>query len=46
MEWVTGAGNARAIAFYEGIGATVKHTIRVCRLDADGIARINEKPPA
>lgn len=37
LEWITGAANAEAIAFYERMGAEVKHGARLCRLDEDGI---------
>jgi GNAT superfamily N-acetyltransferase len=38
LEWVTGASNAKAIGFYERMGADVKHALRVCRLSESAIA--------
>jgi GNAT superfamily N-acetyltransferase len=37
LEWITGAANAKAIEFYERMGAEVKHTARLCRLNEHGI---------
>lgn len=45
VEWVTAATNAKAIEFYEGMGADVRHHSRVCRLDEEAIARIAEARP-
>lgn len=40
IEWITGASNANAIRFYEGIGAAVKHGSRLCRLDRDAMTKV------
>ncbi len=37
LEWITGAANAKAIGFYERMGADVKHGARLCRMDEKGI---------
>lgn len=42
VEWVTAATNAKAISFYEGMGAETLHRIRVCRLDQSAIARFEK----
>ena len=44
IEWVTAAGNAKAIGFYERMGADVRHTLRICRLDAPAIANLAQAP--
>ena len=40
LEWVTGASNAKAIGFYERMGADVKHALRVCRLSDSAIVSL------
>jgi len=42
LEWVTAASNAKAIGFYEGMGADVNHALRVCRLSESAIASLAE----
>lgn len=42
VEWVTAASNAKAIGFYERMGAEVNHAIRVCRLNESAIIRLAE----
>jgi len=38
IEWVTAAGNDKAIAFYERIGAQVRTGTRLCRMDGFAIS--------
>jgi GNAT superfamily N-acetyltransferase len=40
IEWTTAAANDRAIGFYEGLGASVRHTARLCRLEGAAIAAV------
>lgn len=40
IEWTVALGNDRGIAFYERLGATVRHQSRCARLGADGIDRL------
>jgi GNAT superfamily N-acetyltransferase len=42
LEWVTAASNAKAIGFYERLGADVRHGIRVCRLNNPEIVSLAE----
>jgi GNAT superfamily N-acetyltransferase len=42
LEWVTAASNAKAIGFYERMGADVHHAIRVCRLNESAIISLAE----
>ncbi len=42
MEWQVLAWNAPAIAFYDRLGASLLDNWRVCRLAADGLARLAE----
>lgn len=42
LEWVTAASNAKAIGFYESMGADVNHAIRVCRLSEKAIMNLAE----
>jgi len=43
LEWVTAASNAKAIGFYERMGADVNHALRVCRLSEAAIASLAER---
>lgn len=38
IDWAVATTNDRAIGFYEHMGATVKHDVRLCRLDRVAIA--------
>ena len=40
IEWVTAAGNDKAIGFYERIGARVRTSTRLCRMDAQAMATL------
>ncbi len=42
VEWVTAATNAKAIQFYERMGAQVRHQSRVCRLNKEAIVTVAE----
>ncbi|MDB5327076.1 MAG: GCN5-related N-acetyltransferase [Phycisphaerales bacterium] len=40
IEWVTAAGNEKAIGFYERIGARVRTSTRLCRMDTYAMANL------
>jgi GNAT superfamily N-acetyltransferase len=42
VEWLAAADNARAISFYQQLGADVKHSLRLCRLDEPSIKKVAE----
>lgn len=39
IEWTTAKTNSKAISFYEQIGAKVRHSSRMCRMDQAAITR-------
>ena len=42
FEWSVLDWNANAIAFYEGLGATVMPDWRICRISGEGLARFGQ----
>jgi GNAT superfamily N-acetyltransferase len=42
IEWTAAAHNDRGLAFYRRLGATVRETARLCRLDREGFERLVE----
>ena len=40
IEWITASKNDRALEFYRGVGATIRHGALVCRLDRLGMANL------
>lgn len=45
FEWSVLDWNANAIAFYEGMGATVLPDWRICRVTGDALQRLGREAP-